>query len=145
MFLRFADGRPFATGTAHYISNLASEASSRIALEVEIEGQQTTARVDTAAPYMICEAELVNQLGLGAAEDTVTVRIHGVPVEGGLHRVYLSVLADEGEDLTIDATLFVPLKPYTYPSFLGLTNCLESIYFAVDPFEETFYFGERSE
>ena len=151
MFLRFADGRPFATGVAGYNSNSGLEPASRIILQVEVaelgedEGVTVTAIVDTGAPYMVCDTELAKQIGLQPdADDTDTIRIRGVLVDGGLHRVRLSFLADEGDDLTIEATVFVPQRTEG-PAFLGMTNCLESIHWAVDPFNESFYFGAYSE
>jgi hypothetical protein len=51
----------------------------------------------------------------------------------------------EGDDLEIPATVFVPTIPpgetWLHPNFLGLTGLLDRIRFAVDPAENTFYFG----
>ena len=56
----------------------------------------------------------------------------------------LTFMADEGEDVTVEATVFIPkIDPALWflPSFIGWTGCLERLRFAIDPLDETFYFG----
>jgi hypothetical protein len=66
-------------------------------------------------------------------------------VRGTLHRLTLTLLAEEGEDVQIDTTAFVPDTSYegvpALPSILGLHGCLERVRFACDPHTDTFYFG----
>jgi hypothetical protein len=69
-----------------------------------------------------------------------------VLVHGRLYRLNLTLLADEGEDLTIQTTAFVPEPDEAegwgdMPCILGLYGCLERLRFAVDPHTEPFYFG----
>ena len=122
ILLRFATGEPFASGAVGYNSDPGVGNWSRIMVGIRIEGVnttlETTAMVDTAAPYMVCQRELAEVLGFeyseaGAIEE---VNIRGVSVEGSLHRVPLSFLAEEGNDLTIEVSMFVPRYvelPYT--------------------------------
>jgi hypothetical protein len=53
--------------------------------------------------------------------------------------------ADGGEDLEVDGTAFVPTlapgDPWPLPDFLGLAGFLQRVRFAVDPAENTLYFG----
>ena len=53
--------------------------------------------------------------------------------------------ASLGEDLDVDATVFVPrLEPgdiWNYPNFIGWDGFLNRIKFAIDPTESAFYFG----
>jgi hypothetical protein len=149
VLLNFASGAPFATGATPYNSFTAGEAYSRIILQVEIQAQRTVrtrAIVDTAAPYMICRRDIASYLGLehDSSGEVDTVNIRGMTVEGSLHRTYVSFLAEEGDDVTIETTVFVPQIFELPHSFLGLTSCLESIYFAIDPLNEVFYFGPQS-
>ncbi len=70
----------------------------------------------------------------------------GVIVHGRLHRVNLTLFAEEGESFTLEATAFVPNPGdeeiwEDIPCILGLFGCLERARFAVDPSTETFYFG----
>lgn len=68
-------------------------------------------------------------------------------MRGGFHRIQISLLADEGEAVSIEATAFIPdldqnlTDEFLPRSFLGLTQCLEAVRFAIDPLSETFYFG----
>ncbi len=153
MVLNFADGEPFATGAAEYgfSPTLGSEAAERITLPVEIEGQQTTAIVDTGAPYLVCDPDLAKVVDFdhAGALDAREILIRGLWVKGAIHRVNLVLLADVGESLFLETPAFVPdsvqdFAPGFFPSsFLGLVGCLESIRFAVDPSSRTFYFGVR--
>lgn len=144
--LSFATGEPFASGAAGYSSNPGIGTWSRIMISIRIEGTrtlETTAMVDTAAPYMVCRRDVADSVGLKYSEfgETDEINIRGVTVEGSLHRVPLSFLAEQGDDLTIEASVFVPRYIELPHSFIGLTSCLESVFFAVDPFQEMFYFG----
>ena len=54
-------------------------------------------------------------------------------------------MADEGSDLEIETTAFVPVldesEIWELPMFLGMQGCLERVRFAIDPTKERFYFG----
>jgi len=59
----------------------------------------------------------------------------------------MKLLADVGEDLELQATVFVPdVEEFwgNFPAFIGLTGFLERIRFAVDPLNNTFYFGSMA-
>ena len=116
---------------------------------VLFEDQQVMAVLDTGAPYSICTPQIADIIGLKRELNDVDIRLivaHLGEVRGYLKRMTVRFLAYEGESLDIDATAFVPdLSPEdwdsTFPSFIGLTNCLELVRFAVDPANNTFYFG----
>ena len=69
-------------------------------------------------------------------------------IRGTLHRLTLTLLAEEGADLQLDVTAFVPDAGYEnvpdLPSILDLHSCLERVRFACDPATDTFYFGPAS-
>ncbi|MBM4457122.1 MAG: hypothetical protein FJ011_05055 [Chloroflexi bacterium] len=73
------------------------------------------------------------------------LNVRGERFAGRLVRTNLTLLADDGEDLMVEATVFVPiLRPeqtWVYPNFLGLDGLLSRIRFAVDPAENVLYFG----
>ncbi len=59
---------------------------------------------------------------------------------GALYRVPVKLLADEGEPLQMEATVF--LSPdWQGPNFIGYEGLLQRIRFAVDPQANQFYFG----
>ena len=149
MLLSFADGKPFATGSIgyNYIS-AENDISSRIQLQIEIEGILTTAVVDTGAPYLICAPSIADMLQLepAMAIEQLSLRIRGLSIDGNTYRMSVSFRADDGESLYVDATVFVPdltEQPDwdNLPSFIGYMGCLERMCFAVDPTAETFFFG----
>ena len=153
MPLVFHDGQKFATGSVPYSYRPETEHQDipKLFLQVQIEGQDLEALVDTGAQFFICPPDVAKLLKLHETDSSATeaLRIRGERIEGTLHRITLTLLAEEGESLSVEATAFVPKTSEEYklgpiPSFLGLFCCLERLRFAVDPSTETFYFGPIS-
>lgn len=147
MLLKFSDGTPFATGASGYLDmSGGSEANSRIWLNVSFLDQDTKAIVDTGAPYAVCSPDLASIIGLTPSQDDPRIQlgVRGIVYSGHLIRLELTIHATEGEDITIQATAFVPESSSTevwhHPSFLGLKS-LEGLRFAIDPVKNRFYFG----
>jgi hypothetical protein len=96
------------------------------------------------------ECEVVRALNLNAAQalGAQTILFRDERVRGALHRLTLTLLAEDGEDMQLDVTAFAPDASYEgvpeLPSILGLHGCLESVRFAFDPVTDTFYFGPTS-
>ena len=63
---------------------------------------------------------------------------------GSLERFPITLPAEEGDALEIDATLFV-CEDWHRGNFLGYNGFLERIRFALDPKLAKFYFGPLSE
>ena len=55
-------------------------------------------------------------------------------------RAPVSLVADEGESLDLDATFFVSAD-WRHGTFLGYSGLLEWIRFVIDPYRNLFYFG----
>ena len=147
--LVFANGETFATGAARYQYEpaIATETTNRIILEVKIQGVETRAVVDTGAPYVICAPKIARLAGIDSTSALArqTMLVRGMRLEGFLVRLNMTLKAVIGEELNVDATVFVPEVPEywgDFPSFIGLTGFLERIRFAVDPNEDMFYFGQ---
>jgi hypothetical protein len=145
------NGETFATGAIRYSYRpvSANETTNRIILLVEIAGVLTEAVVDTGAPFVICAPRIALLAGFDRAYALARMRmlIRGMQLEGSLTRLSIKLLAREGDDFTVDATVFVPdVEEYwgSFPSFIGLTGFLERLRFAVDPSTDTFYFGALS-
>ncbi len=149
MMLQFADGTPFSHGASRYLYQPAveGEESLRIFVPIRIGEQRTIAALDTGGAYFVCDPELAAGMGLDAATALMTrgLRVRGMRYEGALHRESLTLVAEKGQSVPIEVTVFVPhLTPgqeWHLPSFLGLHGCLERLRFAVDPGAEMFYFG----
>jgi hypothetical protein len=106
--------------------------------------------VDTGGLYFFCMPSIARALHLdaGQALGAQTILFRDERVRGTLHRLTLTLLAEEGEDMQLDVTAFVPDASYEgvpeLPSILGLHGCLERVRFAFDPATDTFYFGPIS-
>lgn len=61
-------------------------------------------------------------------------------VRGALYRGVVTIPADEGDSLDVEATVFVS-PDWQGPSFVGYQGLLQRIRFAVDPEMNLFYFG----
>ncbi len=142
MLLNFSDGRPFAIGAATY--SYEPPENPKAKLEVLIEGFRTSAVLDTGAPYFICNPEVAAQINLSDAIGPKTLDTRLGKVQGRLYRGTVSFLAQEGNGIEIDATVFVPDSEQwdKFPSFLGLSDCLDRLCFAIDSSTQSFYFGK---
>jgi hypothetical protein len=151
--IRFRDDRPFATGaTQYFIGQPGDVGSGRLLVKVSVEGQHTTAAVDTGGLYFVCDPELADALSsrltdplpmAGIGETELTIR--GTTYAGELHLLTVELLAIEGRALPVEATVFIPrLRPHQVwhlPSIMGFQGLLDRIRFAVDPNDSFFYFG----
>ncbi|MGH9824136.1 MAG: hypothetical protein ACREDR_12900 [Blastocatellia bacterium] len=147
MLLLFSDGEAFATSSQPYFSRPLGpgDPSNRLIIDIEVAGLTTPAVVDTGAPYLILDPAFAQVAGIGSTGfSSVDLSIRGHRTIGFLHRLDVVLKADRGKDVVIDSTVFVPeVGPgvWDLPSFVGWTGCLERFRFAVDPVDETFYFG----
>ncbi|MBR8833211.1 MAG: hypothetical protein DSM106950_03990 [Stigonema ocellatum SAG 48.90 = DSM 106950] len=147
--LLFPDGETFATGAIRYNYSPAtpSETTNRIILPVKVENIRTEAVVDTGAPYPIIAPQIARLAGLAQVLplERLTIIIRGMRLEGGVIRLTMTLPAEEGEELDVSATAFIPdIEEYwgNFPSFIGQIGFLERICFAVNPSTNTFYFGQ---
>lgn len=156
MLLSFSNGDKFSTGSTLYDYRPATrdERFERIMLQVQIEGIMTEAFVDTGGVYLVCTPEIAQQANLQArslfSPDPEVILLRGVHIAGDLFRVTLTLLADYGEGVNIEATAFVPRREARvdwadFPCILGMHGCLERLRFAIDTLNTCFYFGASSE
>ena len=141
----------FATGVATYEDSYPGEEEHpRIVLTVVVEEQLTIQEVvDTGAPWCILDPEVAQEIGVSADMGYTAGKkllMRGGSYSGAFHRMSIGLRNElDGEDLRIDATVFVPQvypgESWPHPNFLGLTGLLERIRFAVDPGDNAFYFA----
>ncbi len=103
------------------------------------------AMVDTAAPWCIWKSALALQAkeSLERTESGVTLSTRVGTLAGDLYRGTIVVLAEEGQDLEIEATVFVPYVPYEEwhgPNIVGYPGFLQRLRFAFDPGFIRFHF-----
>ena len=147
-------GEQFASGvtTYDYRPATAREETPRIIVSVILDDFQTLAFVDTGGVYGICSPEIAEELNIDPAvgAEAEPLQWRGDTFRGTLHRIPMTLVAEEGESLRIEPTFFVPQLKLEQvwveemPCILGMYCCLERTRFAVDPGAEKFYFGELS-
>lgn len=123
------------------------ESSSKIVLSVQIKNSgPIMAVMDTCAPWCIFDPDLLSLLEIDEEDGyrpEKGLNIRGTIYYGALVRVPVTFLADEGIDISVEATVFIPEREYDSPRyFIGLDGCLSRIRFAIDPSENIFYFGQ---
>jgi hypothetical protein len=155
MLLQFTGGTLFATGAAPYayLPVTARESAPRVILSIRLGEIETSAFLDTGGVYLLCAPQLARRLGLDPQDGIPAppLQLGRGRFEGALHRVGLTFIAAYGEDLSIESTIFVPHAkpgeqwPEDFPCILGMQGCLERLRFAVDPGNDTFYFGDLTQ
>lgn len=139
------NGEPFTTGSCLYHDDLVGydATDSKLFIEVRVGTLEIPvfAMVDTGAPYCIFEPELLAESGYSFDRDTaIPLSTRFGPIRGSIHRVPLTLVANEGETLELDSTVFLPQS--WKGNFIGFMGCLQRIRFAVDPNSNTFHFGK---
>jgi hypothetical protein len=99
--------------------------------------------LDTAAEWCVLPLNLGKSLGypVAAAGLPMLLSTRLGTFRGTLERIPIRYLATVGEDLAVVATWFVS-EDWPGPLVIGWSGCLERLRFALDPSDETFYFGE---
>ena len=138
-------GEPFTTGRCDYYDNIegGQETSAKIYVAVQFEGWEgrTTAQIDTGAAWSILNNEVAEELGLfeiGGEEIEISTRIGSIT--GLLVKAGLTIVAQEGESLEFNPTVFVS-REWTRHTFLGYGGLLQFVRFAIDPQNNDFHFG----
>jgi hypothetical protein len=119
----------------------------RIVVDVRVGSSTVLMVVDTGATWCVLDPEVaaLARVAPGEHDPRVAVVIRGDRWDGHVVRATLALQADDGQDLVLDATVFVPaLDPgdeWRHPSFLGYSGALERIRFAVDPGARRIWFA----
>ena len=102
------------------------------------------ALVDTGGHFFIPSPEVLAAIRerLTDSFDRTSLMTARGRIHGELYRHQLALISITGEDLDVDATVFVSPE-WDGPSVFGYTGMLERIRFAVDPATNLFYFGPR--
>ena len=141
--LRYRDGSEFTTGMSSYLDADPGQRSetSRIHVKVEFDGVTVLALLDTGASWSVLNAELAQALGLFERDgESAKISSRAGTIDGKLVRAATTLVADEGESIEIDSTVFVS-SDWPEGNFIGYSGFLEKIRFAIDPSSNSFVFG----
>ena len=139
------DGAAFTTGRSLYSDRApgSEEPTAKIFVKIGIEvlPGPIIAQLDTGAAWSMLDAEVaqaMDLLGGGGEQTPISTRLGRVV--GRLVRTNLEILADDGDSLTVQATVWVSPE-WHGGNFLGYAGLLQSIRLAIDPSDNSFYFG----
>ena len=117
--------------------------SARIHVRVEFDGVAVFALLDTGASWSVVNTELAEELGLFDRDgEPVDMSSRMGTISGKLVRAVARLVAEDGESVEVDSTLFVS-REWPAGTFIGYSGLLERIRFAVDPDTNSFIFGAR--
>lgn len=139
------DGTPFSTGKATFLDQPESSAepTSKIWVRIvpdSLDGE-ILAQLDTGAAWSILEAEVAEALSLLDGQgEPVNLKTRYGTINGRLERTRIDIVAEQGDSLSIDATVFISPQ-WPGGSFLGFNGLLDHIRFAIDPRDNSFHFG----
>ena len=143
----FQDGVTlFCGGRSRFRDSLpdSAEGTSKIYVKIvpQMFGHVVFAQLDTGAAWTVLDADVAAEMSLFDIEGVPAPLERGWRYEGHLHRIWIDVLADDGEgdSLGLEATVWVS-REWRHGNFLGYEGFLNRIRFAIDPNENYFYFG----
>ena len=139
------DGTGFTSGRSVYSDrdSGSEEPTAKIFVKVGVEALPGPifAQLDTGAAWSILDVEVAEAMSLlGGDGEPARMRTKDGPFEGRLERVSLEIVADEGDALRFETTVWV-CPDWRGGTFLGYAGLLDHIRFAVDPSENSFHFG----
>ncbi len=139
------NGTPFTAGRSRYADRTSGshEPAAKIFVKIEPEslGGVILAQLDTGAAWSILDTQVADALSLLNGEgEPARISTRMGPFNGRLERTRVCIVADEGESLSVEATVWVS-PDWPEHSFLGYSGFLERLRFAVDPDDNSFYFG----
>ncbi len=143
--LRDLEGNSFAVGCASFADTDQTESSPKIYVRISLQNLRAPvlAQLDTGAAWSVLNVEIARRIGvLDAPGESLALSTRTGKVLGKLVRAPVSLVADAGESLDLDATFFVS-PDWRRGTFLGYSGLLERIRFAVDPYQNLFYFGHN--
>lgn len=141
------DGNEFSSGRALFLDAPPTQQgrSARVYIKVAVPGAEETflALLDTGAEWSVLDREIAQEIGLTDIEgEAISYRHWGGVSLGRLVRTVLTMLADEGSALEVEATVFIPDVPWEGGrNFIGYSGFLEKIRIGLDPQRNHVYFG----
>jgi hypothetical protein len=138
-------GKDFTVGRSKFADRLEehAEPTAKIYVKIRLDGLDAVllAQLDTGAAWSVLEPEIADALDvLNNAGPTIRYNTRDGIIPGRLIRLPLIIVADEGDSVLVDATVFVSTE-WRRGNFIGYSGLLERIRIALDPQANYFYFG----
>ncbi len=139
-------GEPFSTGASNYLDTHPEFPGDRPRIYVKFRPDGADAwflaLLDTGAHFCI-----LNRSVASLVEDRLTDHLgqtsfqtaHG-SLRGDLYLLRVTLVAEMGEDLGIDAVVFV-VPEWEGPCFIGYSGMMDRMRSAFDPHDNSFHFG----
>lgn len=143
----------FARNAVKYLDSLPEiprPLHPHIVLPFKIEGscEELFGIMDTAAPWCLIRWPLLEGSGVlspvGNNYDLqARLNTRFGTISGELRRLTIQLFGEEGDSVSIDATVLVSedWRAQSLPNFLGYEGFLQRLRFAVDPTRNQFHFG----
>ncbi len=137
---------PFTSGVLRYSDACpgVEDPLSRIYVPIKPAGAMTwfLALLDTGGHFCVLAPAVASALEehLAGGLEQATLMTSRGRIHGRLYRHQIDLIADGGDDLSIEATVLVS-PDWLGPSIIGYTGMLDRIRFAVDPAANQFHFG----
>jgi hypothetical protein len=140
----------FATGIASYWDAYpGQESAARIVIPLLVATNlRIHAILDTGAPWCVFDPRMAKSFiedDQNPLFSPVRLLIRGQWYSGSLYRIPCQLIAEIGESLDVEATVFVPQlragESWPHPNFIGLDGFLNRLRIAIDPAENALYFG----
>ncbi|HXV61541.1 MAG TPA: hypothetical protein VEK15_12665 [Vicinamibacteria bacterium] len=127
--LRDVEGNSFATGCAVFTDTDLREMSPKIYDRIRPGNLVTPilAQLETGAAWSVLNAEIARRIGvLDSQGESLTLSTRTGKIDGTLVKAPISLVADVGESLDLDATFFISAD-WRHGTFLEYSGLLEWI------------------
>jgi len=140
------DGQRFTSGRSLFYDQHPKflEPTAKVFVKVAFPGlnRRMLAQLDTGAAFSTLEVEVAEELGFfNLKGQTARLSTRLGTIGGHLVRLPLSLIADEGDSLSVEATFFVS-RDWRGPTLLGYVGLLDKLRIALDSPVNFFHFGE---
>jgi hypothetical protein len=140
------NGKSFTTGQARFHDQApgSQELTAKIFVKIEFPGLDGSllAQLDSGSAYPMLDSGIARALGvLDGDGEPAQVDTRLGKVDGRLERIRLTLIADEGDSLDIEA-VFLVSRGWSGKTFLGYSGFLDRLRIALDAPRNLFYFGE---
>lgn len=142
------NGETFASGRVKFLDQTPAENPATPKIYVPIRpadlGATLLALLDTGSAWSILQADVAAEIGLFDRDgNPMTMKTRLGEYRGKLVRTVITLLAEEGQSLEVDATVFVSTE-WTAGNFIGYAGLLERVHIALEPERNNFYFGSSA-